>query len=349
MGTLDVQVGIKNASETLNMKDARQNYRARSTSAFTLIEVLVVLGIVAILASISLVVANRVTEGGRERLTTDLLKTLDTAAQSVIGQAGKIPATYTDVKGNEFPLIDARGSANGTIGTARVGAYNPTDGAPGNASEPSLAMFILAASKFTSFEDAIKGIETKYILRNRPEEFEPQTASNPYGNPYGFTWPQSRHLSWLYSPTLDLIPIKDPTASSPQPGMASQVEMGLSLKDAWGQPIRFVHPAYHGGYGSGFQLQGDGTLVAASNRSNTSELRKKLKQSGGTDRTVSFRRSARPTGSTTDNSIGDADEGLCAGTMPYFYSTGPDKNAGTRTDNVYTTKPTYPAETRDKN
>lgn len=272
--------------------------------AFTLIEVLVVLGIIAILASISLVVANKVTEAGRERLTSDLIKTLDTAAQSYIGQAGKIPATYTDEKGNEFALIDARGST-GSVGSNQTSA---TDLA-----EPSLQLFMLSASKLTSVDDAVKGIDKKYIERK-----------------------------------VVTAPCFGSSNNSPVDKNGTAIE-ALVIKDPWGEPIRFVHPAYHGGYGIGYQFQSDGSLAAASNRTATSELQRKLKQSTGGDRVVNFRRSARPTGSTTDGSVGDADEGLCAGTMPYFYSAGPDKDPGTVKDNVYTHKPSYPAETRPKN
>jgi hypothetical protein len=48
---------------------------------------------------------------------------------------------------------------------------------------------------------------------------------------------------------------------------------------------------------------------------------------------------------------GQADEGLCPGNRPYFYSAGPDGDPGTRGDNIYleTARPTYPPETSNYN
>lgn len=270
-------------------------------SAFTLIEVLVVLGIIAILASISLVVANRVTESGRERLTSDIIKTLDTAAQSLISQRDKIPSTFTDAEGYEFPLIDARLSTS-------------TDFSLASKPEPSLQLFFAVAKAASSVDEAVRGIDPKYIER------------------------ASVHSTALNQDAKELAP-----------GNASPQVMTLPVvKDSWGQPIRFVHPAYHGGYGDFFRRNdNDGSWQPGGARQ---PLSRKLKSGRTGDSTLTFRRAARPYAADPGNTlVGDADEGLCAGTMPYFYSAGPDKNPGTREDNVYTTKPTYPGESKPGN
>ncbi|MGP1272917.1 MAG: type II secretion system protein [Phycisphaerales bacterium] len=114
--------------------------------------------------------------------------------------------------------------------------------------------------------------------------------------------------------------------------------IGTEVLDAWGNPIRFVHPSFDGGYGP----YDNGTGAAGT--------RAPLVLTAGNAITP-FRRSYRLPASDRDdvpNPVGDADEGICPGGTPYFYSAGPDGDPGTRGDNVYgEVTPTYPAETRD--
>ena len=96
--------------------------------------------------------------------------------------------------------------------------------------------------------------------------------------------------------------------------------------------IRFVHPTFDNGYGPYF----DGTNTQART------LRKiSYNQGGNPAQPINMRRSYRPATGT----IGDADEGICAGRVPYFYSVGPDGDPGARADNVYSNHPTFPLET----
>lgn len=111
----------------------------------------------------------------------------------------------------------------------------------------------------------------------------------------------------------------------------------LELKDAWGRPMRLVHPAYHGGYGDFWDAE-RGRSVA---RDQLQGVR--FSSGKGSVTNGEFRRSYRP----EEGEIGDADEGMCVGGTPYFYSAGEDGNPGTRGDNVYSTVPRFPVETRD--
>lgn len=113
------------------------------------------------------------------------------------------------------------------------------------------------------------------------------------------------------------------------------------LKDAWGEVIRFVHPKYHGGFGDFYTRGTSGTW--------TNEARAPLQvtlRNGGGLATIDFRRSAMPfdPDSAPADWKGDADEGLCPGGQPYFYSSGPDKDPGRREDNIYTTIPNFTGE-----
>lgn len=105
-----------------------------------------------------------------------------------------------------------------------------------------------------------------------------------------------------------------------------------TILDGYGNPIRFVHPEFHGGYGY---------LVASQRRTDATALSfgPPPSQTAAFSPTF-FRRSARP----TPNLPADADEGLCTAGRPYFYSAGPDGDPGTRDDNIYHSKPTFPPE-----
>lgn len=296
----------------------------RPSRAFTLIEIMVVIAIIAILASISLVVASKVTQGGRERVTADIIKTLDTCAQAYISQAGKFPTKYTDVAGNEFLIFDGRGQANDFLQTSKAMGPDAPQSTQVNRPEPSLALFILAASKYTSVDDALKGVNPKFLLWDdkRPDDIT-ATISESDQPP-------------AYSPAMKMAPLRS-KSDGPRAN-----QFGIAVNDPWEQPIRFVHPAFQGGFGDGHQLQSDGSYLRVKHNN---EYRVML-QINGASGTYNFRRSAKP--SLQPYTTGDADEGICPGAMPYFYSSGPDKDPGTREDNVYTTKPTYPTATRAK-
>jgi hypothetical protein len=107
--------------------------------------------------------------------------------------------------------------------------------------------------------------------------------------------------------------------------------VGTTVLDAWGNPIRFVHPVWQGGYGA--FVKADGTL-------DSSRPDRKVPSVDGLTE-ISYTRSYR----TAAGGSGSADEGLCPGNRPYFYSAGRDGDPGTREDNVYGTPPSFPAET----
>jgi prepilin-type N-terminal cleavage/methylation domain-containing protein len=113
--------------------------------------------------------------------------------------------------------------------------------------------------------------------------------------------------------------------------------MSVEVLDGWGRPIRFVHPQFDGGYGSYWNpVPPPGALVSTRDVIGPITL-----QLGGARQQAYFRRSYRPDA----NAPGDADEGVCVGKRPYFYSAGSDGDPGTRNDNVYSTRPTFPTET----
>jgi prepilin-type N-terminal cleavage/methylation domain-containing protein len=134
-------------------------------------------------------------------------------------------------------------------------------------------------------------------------------------------------------------------ADNPSGGKADL--RSVEFLDGFGQPLRFVHPAFHGGYGEYLdQSKSPSTLKARDPRKNVTERR------GTSTRTFDVRRSYRPfdpnnLGSQDPRSaIGDADEGICPASRGYFYSSGVDRDPGTREDNVYSVKPSFAFETQ---
>jgi prepilin-type N-terminal cleavage/methylation domain-containing protein len=107
----------------------------------------------------------------------------------------------------------------------------------------------------------------------------------------------------------------------------SQPEL-LTAFDGWGNPIRYVHPAFHGivGLGAGnppAQVDVDTVLGPA-----PSPRQYAITQ---------IRRGTAPgTGPATPP---DSDGGLCTAGRPYFYSCGADGDPSTTGDNVYVVRP----------
>lgn len=119
----------------------------------------------------------------------------------------------------------------------------------------------------------------------------------------------------------------------------------VDIRDAWGQPMRFVHPAFHGGHGA-YWDEDDERLIS---QRETMIVRLPTSKGGATI-PVEYRRSYRPfdpdSSQRKSTWKGDADEGMGVGGRGYFYSAGEDGDPGTRDDNVYSTEPRFPAETR---
>ncbi len=111
-----------------------------------------------------------------------------------------------------------------------------------------------------------------------------------------------------------------------------------TLMDAWGRPLRYVHPAFDGLiHGPNFKA---GSVTAGG--AGASVLMTDILGAAPGGLSYAFpqiRRNNLPTGSVGP----DSDGGVCPGNSPYFYSTGADGNPATTDDNVYSgsTKPKF--------
>lgn len=95
---------------------------------------------------------------------------------------------------------------------------------------------------------------------------------------------------------------------------ASEQELKTML-DAWGNPIRFVHPAFHGVRRTAEDVVDIlGPAPSPATGYYPDEIRR-------------------------DPAMMDADGGLATNGQPYFYSAGPDGDPSTVEDNIYTVQP----------
>lgn len=255
----------------------------RRARAFTLIELLIVIGIITLLIVIGLAVGARVAGEGKRSATEQVIRVLDqTLTEYTAATGGPVPKMYTATIGSasyDLPLIDARRDA--------AGNYDLDADKP----EPSLARYLALAAEVPTINEAIQGLDARFV----------------------------REVELVRS--------------------GSDVVRGREVLDGWGRPIRFVHPAFQGGYGTFYGDSGAATSRAP--------LTVKNVKSGGSASDITYRRSFRPydPASSSSGSVGDGDEGMCVGGRPYFYSAGEDGDPGTRADNVYSIKPQFPPET----
>ncbi len=282
---------------------------SRAARAFTLIELMVVILIIAILVAISIAVASRVTESGKTTASQEIVRTLDSMLTSYMA--------HLDGNVPKSVVLDPA-AATSTVCPIIDGRYASRTVAPSSAmysaaadpAQPSTALLLLAMER-DGFAEQLKGLDAKFVQQ-----------STPTG--YGWSWDS-----------------KTKTVS----GSLSPVAFtGRQVVDAWGRAIRFVHPAYDGGAGKYYSP----TSMMIENRDS---MEVEIASKGGSVK-ADFSRSFRPfapTDSVPSDAVGDADEGLCPGNTPYFYSAGSDGDPGTREDNVYTKEPSFPPATKDFN
>lgn len=121
----------------------------------------------------------------------------------------------------------------------------------------------------------------------------------------------SNLLEGLDAKNYRLFAYTDAATLTDVPG-ASEPEL-MTVLDAWGNPIRFVHPAFHGVRDAEDVEDILGAAPTPATGYYPGEIRR-------------------------DPSEGDADGGLTTN-KPYFYSAGPDGDPSTIDDNVYTVQP----------
>ncbi len=135
----------------------------------------------------------------------------------------------------------------------------------------------------------------------------------------------------------------------------------LTVFDAWGNPIRFVHPKFDGIIENNHRTLGDpGDFVAIFDTDQNNGPGYFTREFLPVDlTTIPFITSETQTIARrnkitlidqervrVDNPANypletDSDGGTCPNQRPYFYSAGPDGNPATTEDNIYTIRPTF--------
>ncbi len=282
--------------------------------AFTLIELLIVLGIIGVLMTIAVTVGRVAGDSGKIKATRDILATLDQAYNEYgSSRGGEIsPAIVPDPRQSKspdhpagapnllwIPVADARASL------PIAGSAHDTEWSDQIINSVGLVMWQM--SGVPEAQKVLQSIPTRFVKSWDPDVPDPDNAAQNVQQ-----WGQPR------LPT---------------------------VFDAWGNPIRFVHPSFDGAFFGDprsptqnvrdFRAVGD--IVKAVSLPNAlpgpptflmAQIRRNNFASTG--------------GGSPNDAKPDSDGGICPGDRPYFYSAGPDGDPSTVNDNVYLRLPKLP-------
>lgn len=257
----------------------RSAFSLTSRRAFTIIELLVVIGIIAILVALGLVVASKVSGSGKQRATEQVLRALDAAlAQYISANGGNPPPTVEDPRPGGFTRL-----------IAVIDGRNFTGGGAGEMIN-SVGLFMLQCRSVPAADAELKKLDSRLA-----REYDP-----------------------------------DQPDSSPTTPNFQQQPMLLTAFDGWGNPIRYVHPAFKG-------------VVVADPTSATADRVTVVSRLGPAPSGKAYAISdvRRADGSFTGGAPFDADGGIPPSNRPYFYSCGPDGDPTTTDDNIYLTTPKF--------
>lgn len=283
--------------------------------AFTLVEMVVVVALVAVLAGISIAIGASMADSGRTRATEGVIQALDQTLDRYVNQTGSVPAALVPITLNQsFNENGLSGfSAGDTIYLPAIDGVALLDADEAETHQVnSIGLFLASVSDVIDIDSELSQIDSKFIKRyNKPDDRQPEL---------------------------------------------------LTIFDAWGNPIRYVHPKFDGiiedstGPGDRRMLGEPGDPIDISD-TNTGYFTFATLPQDLTDITIPIVRRNKITNLDKEearaNSAGntptplnhfvwiDSDGGTCPGQRPYFYSSGPDGDPSTTEDNIYTTQPIF--------
>lgn len=297
-------------------------FGGRARAGLTLIEVLVVLVIIGILATLTVAVASRVSGAGKGHMTRDGLRILDQVLTSYVAEKQAIPSPVLrdprePTRQMWIPVVDGRNMSAPTDDQTIIN---------------SVGFFMYQAETEAGLGGTLKAIDSRMLALYDADSTDPDFING--GNV------DSRNQ---FAPP-------GPGGPSSVPDLKNQPRIPTIL-DGWGQPIRYVHPTF-GGLLTGSRLdpvvptewrgppEPPRPRAVEVSMNDFSEL---LPGSGSQWSFNQIRRSDVRTG-PTDTEGADADGGRPPSGRPYFYSAGPDGDPATHDDNIYITQPIF----RDK-
>jgi prepilin-type N-terminal cleavage/methylation domain-containing protein len=285
---------------------------ARDRHAFTLVEILVVISIIAVLVAITTMVGTSVVNSGKNKATLGILQTLDSAL-----------AAYIDTKGDNPPALVAIPYAN--LPASIQNQYQPDEvvyypaidgrgreGTSGDLIEVnSVALFIESVKTVPETQDLVNSINPRYIKNySADENIQPflLTAFDAWDNPIRYVHPK-----------FDGIIERERRA----------------LMDA-GEPLNIINP------NKPFFVAGALPVDAANVVRMNFVRRNRLIDADFGEDGLAGGGGGLNLGTLSDfELVPDSDGGLTSGNRPYFYSAGPDGNPATLEDNIYITPPQH--------
>jgi prepilin-type N-terminal cleavage/methylation domain-containing protein len=279
------------------------NRLSQHNRGFTLIELLIVIAIVSLLAAIGIGVGAGMINSGKKTATVGVIQALDQTLDAYIDVKGDLPPALVAVRHNDLPT-----GLRAQVGNDNPGFYPAFDGTEGNGELliNSVGYYLYAVQDVAGVQEILAGINPKLIKQYTTSGFGQSEGGISVGS------------------------------------SASEQPLLLTVFDAWGNPIRFVHPKFDGIVEKNRRTQDtDGEPIRIDREQNGFFVNP---PSGGREMIIFNVRRNKMTADERNEDpdlVADSDGGLCPSARPYFYSSGPDGDPSTTDDNIYTTIPTY--------
>lgn len=163
----------------------------RSRGGFTLVELLVVIGIIIVLVGLTIGVGSSVANSGRQRATEGALQALDQILDTYIQSAGANPPAFVRVPEASLP-------ASSLVSGGRDGyfplfdGYSDDDQAPVN----TVGLFLLEAKSVPATQGIVAGLDPKFVrlyqAREAADALQPEllTVFDAWGNPFRMVHPR---------------------------------------------------------------------------------------------------------------------------------------------------------------
>lgn len=260
--------------------------------AFTLVELLIAIGIIVVLVALTIGVGATMANAGKKRATEAAIQTLEQMLDAYIQSQGGNPPGLVRVENVRLP------SAAGISGS-NDGYYPIVDGYSEEDDHiiNTVGLFLYEARTVSAVQDILSGLDPKFV-----RTFQPAGAN-----------PRQPELTTVF--------------------------------DAWGNPIRMVHPRFDDRILANDRSPGDpGQAVDLTVASRGFLVGAELTPSVLNNIVLGEVRRNALTGddyTASPDLIGDSDGGICPSTRPYFYSAGPDGDPSTTEDNVYSATPRF--------